>query len=488
MEKDRNKMTERIIKLTLEIIYLLTGEDYIIVKKSTDEQLTPLNFPCLPGGWSQTQITTMLPPFQLLVHERSDAQKIIQKTNKIIELLTEEVPVRCQDVTVHLSMEEWEYLEGHKDQYKDIMMEDHQPLTPQDEYSRSNSAEACASPIHSQDGPEEVHSVPQDDQGEVLINIKGDVMVGEELQTRADGQNEDREIPSKLSKADYHYTNNLDGHLVKYPEHEVELKDACGEDLFTPHIPSVPPVRDLSSDPEETSSNHSQKNKIFKCSECGRGFKKKFNLTMHKRTHKDERPFSCTECGKRFNRKSGLIGHERIHTGEKPYLCTECGRCFTQRSILVEHQKFHAAVKPFSCLDCGRGFIQKSDLVIHQRIHTGEKPYFCSECGKCFTRKQHLEIHRKVHTGEKPFSCSECGKCFKQKSDLLRHQKVHTGERPFSCLECERSFTRKSALIEHQRSHTGEKPYSCPDCSMKFALKSHLVKHQTIHTQDDFLT
>ncbi|XP_072279306.1 gastrula zinc finger protein XlCGF66.1-like [Pyxicephalus adspersus] len=93
-----------ILNLTLEIIYLLTGENFGPMKKKSIK--TP---PFLPQGNHQ--------------------KKILEITQKIIELLSGEVPIRCQDVTVYFSMEEWEYLEGHKDLYKDVMMEDHQTLT-----------------------------------------------------------------------------------------------------------------------------------------------------------------------------------------------------------------------------------------------------------------------------------------------------------------------------------------------------------------------
>ncbi|XP_056409964.1 oocyte zinc finger protein XlCOF7.1-like isoform X1 [Hyla sarda] len=146
MERHRNKMADRIINLTLQILFRLTGEDYTVMKKSSSGRtLSPI-----PG-----------PPPHSLIHEEMDEQKIRELINKMMELLTGEVPIRCQDVAVYFSMEEWEYVEGHKDQYKDqVMMEDQQPLTSPVRSSKRTAPERCPRPL-----------LPQDDQGEGPNNI-----------------------------------------------------------------------------------------------------------------------------------------------------------------------------------------------------------------------------------------------------------------------------------------------------------------------------
>ncbi|XP_073521313.1 gastrula zinc finger protein XlCGF66.1-like [Phyllobates terribilis] len=122
---DRDKMAERIFHLTLEILFRLTGEDYIVVKKTSSERCqNPVS-----EGWGRPLSPITGPPPHPLIHEDIKDQKILELTYKMIELLTGEVPIRCQDVAVYFSMEEWEYLEEHKDLYKDFMMEVPQSLT-----------------------------------------------------------------------------------------------------------------------------------------------------------------------------------------------------------------------------------------------------------------------------------------------------------------------------------------------------------------------
>ncbi|XP_075208056.1 gastrula zinc finger protein XlCGF66.1-like [Anomaloglossus baeobatrachus] len=133
MDIDRDKMAEKILDLTLEILFRLTGEDYILVKTSSERCQAPVS-----EGWRRPLSPITGSPPHPPIHEDINDQKILELTYKMIELLTGEVPIRCQDVTVYFSMEEWEYLEVHKDLYKDVMMEVPQPLTSAETHLTEN--------------------------------------------------------------------------------------------------------------------------------------------------------------------------------------------------------------------------------------------------------------------------------------------------------------------------------------------------------------
>ncbi|KAM3913869.1 uncharacterized protein RB166_019032 isoform 1-T1 [Leptodactylus fuscus] len=403
--KGRDKMTEKILNLTLEIIHLLTGEDYIVVKKTSGECIPYPRNPYMSDVWYGTQRLYMESIYHSPINETSNDQKILDLTNKIIQLLGGEVPVRFQDVTVHFSMEEWEYLEGHKDLYKDIIMEDQQPLTSQNDSSKNNISERCPSPLHSQDYQEKYHYVPLDHQGEERISIKAEVIEEEEIYRRGNQQCKEEDIYVDTGTADDCAVFS-EGHPL-FPDYEAELKNftryTFPSNSITSVIPSVFHSRELTSDPttfKEPSSGQPQlvrEGKIFTCPDFKRPFKSSPALSMYVRMHRNQRLFVCSECHKCFTRKWSLVEHQRIHTGEKPFSCLECGKCFSRKSILVEHQ----------------------------RSHTGEKPYSCPECRQCFKAKQHLERHQIIHTGERPFSCSECGRRFNRKWLLERHLRTH---------------------------------------------------------------
>ncbi|XP_073422322.1 uncharacterized protein [Dendrobates tinctorius] len=495
MDMDRDKIAERMLHLTLEILFRLTGEDYTVVKKTSSD---PCQDP-VSEGWGRPLSPITGPPLHPLIHEDINDQKILELIYKMIELLTGEVPIRCQDVAVYFSMEELDYLEGHRDLYKNIIMEVPQPLTSPDLSSKRSTPERCPRPLLPQDCKQEDPSAPQDHQGEDLTHIyttetyvRGDEWCKEEIPTY------DYPADDCSRRSEGRMTSSI----FKSDDLEM-LQDTTKVIAITPDIPSSIYSKDMSSDPMKqvpssdslpiTKENQSHKRgikkqtapkakKSFSCSECGKCFTWKSHFIIHQRIHTGEKPFYCSECGKNFALKSHFVRHQRTHTGEKPFYCSECGKYFTQKSHFVRHQRAHTGEKPFSCSECGKCFNNKSDCVKHQRIHTGEKPFFCSECGKCFNTKSDCVKHQRIHTGEKPFSCLECGRCFGHKSRFLSHKRTHTGEKPFSCSECGKCFRNKSDCVMHQRTHTGEKPFSCSECGKCFAHKSHFVTHQRIHT------
>ncbi|XP_073418349.1 uncharacterized protein [Dendrobates tinctorius] len=544
MDEDRNETTRRLFHCALEIISLLSGENYTIVRKTPGGCVTPIIHLQESGGRSPGPITE--PPPHSPIHERN--KKILELSNKMIELLSGEVPIRCQDVAVYLSMEEWEYLEGHQDRYQAVMMEELRPLTPRDGSRRRNPPKRCPRPLCPQDCPEENHNIPEDHQGEDLIDIKVEVIHGAEeaiaiWANQQDGfnkRNPPERCPRPLCPQDCPEENHniLEDHQEEDPtknkvkeETEEEVmtrgdqpcvsdgkeeipgdvstgnscgnnglslickkedigKQSNGEIFITLHGPPGLHSTSLSYNPpnhEEPSPEQSHivttipGDKVDTRFQCDKQITTSSDF-LTQRKHKGEKPYSCSECGKCFTYKSKFVTHQRIHTREKPFSCLECGKSFTDKNNLIRHQRIHTGEKPYSCSECGKSFMYKSSLATHEKIHTGENLFSCSECGKSFKHKKTLNAHQRIHTGEELYSCSKCGKCFTVKSTCVIHERSHTGEKPFSCLECGKAFAYKGSLIRHQRIHTGRKTYACSDCGKCYTDKFKFVRHEKIHT------
>ncbi|XP_069610891.1 zinc finger protein 569-like [Ranitomeya imitator] len=519
MDRDRDKMVERILYLTLEILFWITREDYTVVKTSSERCQAPVS-----EGWGKSLDPITGPPPHPLIHEDINDQKILELTYKMIELLTGEAPIKCQDVAVYFAIDELEYLEGHTDLYKDVMMEVLQLLTLPALSSKRTTPDRCPRPLLPQDCKQENPDVPQDHQGKDLTHITEIYLTGDEWCKE--------EIPTYDYPDDYTRSQEITSAVFK--SHDLDVSKDITELYGTfPGLPSFIHSTELTSGPikqvlPSDSKQTFKKNKClkmgikyqsvltvkkpflhceygendslktsfvarqkihtkderFSCSECGKYFNQKSQLVTHEKVHTREKPFGCSECEKCFADKQNLIKHQKIHTGDKPYSCSECEKRFTVKSSLVNHEKTHTGEKPFPCSECGKFFNKKSNLVRHQRIHTGEKSFSCTKCGKCFPDISHLVKHQRSHTEENPFSCSKCGKYFPEKSHLVAHQRTHREVKPYLCSECGKCFTHKSFLILHSRTHTGEKPFSCSECGKSFTQKINLVVHQRIHTRE----
>ncbi|XP_040178265.1 zinc finger protein 16-like [Rana temporaria] len=524
MDAERNPVTEDIISLTLEIVHLLTGEDYGVVRKSAESPVT------------SRSPQSIQPAFFSLTRDLKNDKKILEVSHKIIHLLTGEV---------------WKFL-GHAALYNDPTTESHQTITTldpskfcQSETSKDGIKDEVASG-HRGDPPEN---------GVLILEGNKDDVIGEEAMPCEGGAFTSDDVPASLEYAkdtsddkelvtshDEQNTLPSDGYTPPDREQHAfnHVKDepiGGGETLLpraesTPgsashvkeersteelHLPDVDIYRqagvqyadhikaetpvyeeggatdgDLYAQTDytvpETDADSGPEIDTGQRLEAPLGAIPQYNGMIYHQpfppqiTVTVDRTHQCSQCQKLFTRNSDLSKHQRVHQRSQPIICTECGKSFTKKSMYERHQRVHTGEKPFTCGDCGKCFAVSTHLTTHQRIHTGEKPFVCADCGKSFNQKASLIKHRRTHTGEKPFVCSVCGKCFTSSANLTLHQRIHTGEKPYSCSVCGKSFRSSPNLISHQRIHTGEKPYSCTVCNKFFTNSSVLVRHQRTHT------
>lgn len=80
--------------------------------------------------------------------------------------------------------------------------------------------------------------------------------------------------------------------------------------------------------------------KLFQClyPDCGKIFKRRYNVRSHIQTHLQDRPYECDYegCHKAFVRNHDLVRHKKAHAA-KMYACP-CGKRFNKESALLSHR------------------------------------------------------------------------------------------------------------------------------------------------------
>ena len=131
-----------------------------------------------------------------------------------------------------------------------------------------------------------------------------------------------------------------------------------------------------------------QEMRKFPCTMCSKSFVKQSQLQTHFRIHTGDKPFTCNLCVKSFKTAAHLKSHKlNRHVGvklNKSHLCQECGQGFVKEYDLRVHIRRHRNEKPFKCITCGKSFHGERHFIEHSRIHTGEKPFQCENCKRSF--------------------------------------------------------------------------------------------------------
>uniref|UniRef100_A0A8C5PQB5 C2H2-type domain-containing protein n=1 Tax=Leptobrachium leishanense TaxID=445787 RepID=A0A8C5PQB5_9ANUR len=535
-DKGRDPLTQRILDLTLEIIFLLTGKDHVMKMAANNS-----GHQTSEGGYRKTQSFSTEPPSHLLIHKQTN-EKILELTNKIIQLLTGEVPIRCDDVTVYLSMEEWEYVERHKELYEDLMMEDHQPLSPIGKVVSGGfqSPDYLYQDPEIKDKPINKPNSKENPQSSILPDdIQADCVTSTSRKSNSLHDENITEYPRMervVTGIKKESTSWVKGHLSddnmgpllehtpkKRPSRSIveeaavcdggHTDDEIQSSIISQRITSNKSLIDPGKPTHRKSPQNTRKTEpVFSCSDSEdehQTFQIESVMVPSDTVSDEEEPFSSSKSEETFRRVPQIVKSRQIHVGETSipfseqaeqkaslvarqktrrgiggnlYICNECGKSFTRTSHLTAHKKIHTGEKPYECTECGKRFLEASTLKVHRRIHTGEKPYQCIECGKCFNQISNLKAHRRIHSREKSYKCNECEECFTDVLSLRAHRQIHIGAKPYKCTECEECFSDVSGLTVHKRTHAREKPYRCDDCGKCFSQARGLATHKRVHT------
>ncbi|KAM5141657.1 uncharacterized protein ACMZJ9_015371 [Mantella aurantiaca] len=523
MERDeKSHMTERMLNLTLEIIYLLTGEKFAAVKMTCIEGLLQGMYPPVAEGWDRSQTSIAVTSAHSSILDRNHMQKIGEITNKLIDLLTGEVPIRRQDVTDCISRKDHN-LEGHKD----VMMEKRPPLTspdgssnrnppercPRPLYSRDstpegltiphhhqvdgNPKERCPRPLYSRDSTQEPHEIPQEDQVDGSSNRKPPERCPRPLYSR-DSTLEDLTIPHNdqgLDQIDIKVEiKEEEEEMFVVEDHLFKVEDLSeiGLDGINVKRSSIGcPVLPSASDTDEDNSQESFK--IHPAYRCADG---------SPNPRKPEEFSPCNSHSPAQNIHQGLHSvagspdssyPEELYTNRSHAVSSNTHPRLDEGDGLSDLSNPEGSVlgKPDSRSQISEVSNITPDPLIPYRPPDPSKAEETSSCDKTQATSPH--VIPGLHIGYRPPGASNPEEspfiamtqqaethedafypCYSSLVKMVEHQRTHGGDQP----------SQEPASGDHQRRHLGKKVFPCVECEKFFAHSADLDKHRLRHSRE----
>ncbi|XP_044161720.1 zinc finger protein 184-like [Bufo gargarizans] len=254
-------------------------------------------------------------------------------------------------VAVYFSMEEWDYVKGHKQQYQSIITETEPDKMDtadlgitQDAQDVDESRSPELADLHVEEIDYESTSGKDDDEYEEedhKMKCKYELSSG----------------PPGTSAAG-RFTSIIDdtypaAPLLDESEIKVEMTEEIKEDG------TYESLANRTSAPDKVTTPHYRWNpniwsisERFICSGNGRPFDpypaikpttedkptETSRLQFINQVALDDKPFRCIACGQMFKYKSSAMRHYSVVHGVKPHQCNECGRRFSTKFKAVVHK------------------------------------------------------------------------------------------------------------------------------------------------------